>query len=135
MERSIYFARQELNESDGAAEVTEMFDGYEQKTYKYTYDEFNNPTGYRREKNNNDFFELKKIGPTKIEYTNLNSRILAKESLMYTVGLGISCIAAGRSASTQTFILIIKRTDTLSLKNGQIYGDKKIIGGIKIWNM
>lgn len=31
MERSIYFARQELNESDGAAEVTEMFDGYEQK--------------------------------------------------------------------------------------------------------
>ena len=75
MERSIYFARQELNESDGAAEVTEMFDGYEQKTYKYTYDEFNNPTGYRREKNNNDFFELKKIGPTKIEYTNLNSRI------------------------------------------------------------
>lgn len=55
MERSIYFARQELNESDGAAEVTEMFDGYEQKTYKYTYDEFNNPTGYRREKNNNDF--------------------------------------------------------------------------------
>ena len=54
---------------------------------------------------------------------------------MYTVGLKISCIAAGSSASTQTFILIIKRTDTLSLKNGQIYGDKKIIGGIKIWNM
>ena len=69
-------------------------------------------------------------------YIRMNwSQALVIESLIYTVGLGISCIATARSSSTQTFIPIIKRTGTLNLKIGPIYGDRKIIGGIKIWNM
>lgn len=44
--KSAVFARQTLSESAGAAEVTQMYDPFENRTYIYAYDDANNCTGY-----------------------------------------------------------------------------------------
>ncbi|MGN0782063.1 MAG: substrate-binding domain-containing protein, partial [Christensenellales bacterium] len=44
--KSAVFTRQTLSESAGAAEVTRMYDPFENRTYTYAYDDANNCTGY-----------------------------------------------------------------------------------------
>ena len=44
--KSAVFTRQTLSESAGAAEVTWMYDPFENRTYTYAYDDANNCTGY-----------------------------------------------------------------------------------------
>lgn len=76
--RSIGFVRQELWESRGAAEITNLYDPYEQIDYNFTYDEFNRPTGYTTSKyyyqgNTKDGFYVKQDGPAKVTYGGMDS--------------------------------------------------------------
>lgn len=50
------FTRQVLPESAGASEVTFMCDPFENRTYKYFYDDFNNCTGVEIEQSNETRF-------------------------------------------------------------------------------
>ena len=64
--------RQDLWESAGAAEVVKIWDPYEQKDYLYTYDEFNNLTGYAHEQNGYQGkapFSVKQTGPMSVTYS------------------------------------------------------------------
>ena len=70
-EKTTTFTRQNLSESAGAAEVTEMYDPYENRTYVYSYDDANNCTGYTIKDGNNageEFFSIKKTGENKVSY-------------------------------------------------------------------
>ena len=49
------FRRQSLDESDGAAEVTYMYDPYEKRRYTYHYDDYNQCTGYSATSEVGDF--------------------------------------------------------------------------------
>ncbi|MCL2522972.1 MAG: hypothetical protein FWE36_08965, partial [Erysipelotrichales bacterium] len=58
--------------SMGAAEVTSMFDPFENRTYVYSYDEANDPTGYQIRAGNNlagaEHFSVRTIGSNEVEY-------------------------------------------------------------------
>lgn len=64
------FKRQDLWESAGAAEVVEMKDGFEGRTYTFTYDDTNRPTGYSYvNKVDNDIkMSINQTGPSKTKY-------------------------------------------------------------------
>jgi len=77
--KSTTFKRQNLNESAGAEEVTEMYDPYEDRTYSYSYDDFNNCTGYTvnsGKTSGSDFLSIQQTGENKISY-NLNASKVA----------------------------------------------------------
>lgn len=73
--------RQNLWESQGASEIESLYDPYEDKTYVYNYDEFNNITGYEIKNGNSidgdNYLSIKASGENKVEY-QLNSGLLNK---------------------------------------------------------
>ena len=66
------FIRQVLPESAGASEVTFMCDPFENRTYKYFYDDFNNCTGVEIEQSNETVFTMKKTGTDEVQYDFLD---------------------------------------------------------------
>ena len=65
------FTRQELWESAGASEVSNMYDAYEGRTYEYSYDDRNNCTGYNvtvGDINGSAYFSIHKTGENKVAY-------------------------------------------------------------------
>ncbi|MFR3347712.1 MAG: hypothetical protein ACLTSK_07165, partial [Christensenellales bacterium] len=66
------FTRQVLPESAGASEVTFMYDPFENRTYKYFYDDFNNCTGVEIEQSNETVFTMKKTGTDEVQYDFLD---------------------------------------------------------------
>ena len=75
------FTRQELWESAGASEVSEMYDAYEGRTYEYSYDDRNNCTGYEIKNGDDIFLKIKKSGENQVSYSlkrkneNIQTRI------------------------------------------------------------
>lgn len=61
------FQRQALWESAGATEVTEMIDPFENRTYTYSYDEYNRCTGYTGTAESGNF-SVKKTGENTVTY-------------------------------------------------------------------
>ena len=71
--KSTIFKRQNLWESLGCAMVDEKYDPYEDRTYKYSYDEFNNLSGYEITYIDDDgetkkHFYANMESPTKVKY-------------------------------------------------------------------
>lgn len=56
----------------GASEVTFMYDPFENRTYKYFYDDFNNCTGVEIEQSNETVFTMKKTGTDEVQYDFLD---------------------------------------------------------------
>ena len=89
-EKETTFTRQTLSESAGAAEVTEMYDPYEDRTYVYSYDDANNCTGYTVKTGTGgaNFFSVKKTGENAVTYdfgqTNYEStpKIIEDENVL-----------------------------------------------------
>ena len=78
------FTRQEVNESEGASEVVEMYDPYEDRTYTYSYDDKNNLTGYEVKSNPSGenaaiVLSIKKTGENKVTY-NLKPKVVENNS-------------------------------------------------------
>lgn len=78
------FTRQEVNESEGASEVVEMYDPYEDRTYTYSYDDKNNLTGYEVKSNPSGenasmVLSIKKTGENKVTY-NLKPKVVEGNS-------------------------------------------------------
>lgn len=69
------FIYQTLEESSGAAQVSKMYDPYEDIIYAYSYDDYNKCTGYKAE-SQVDNFSVEKTGPNEVTYfgTDYSSR-------------------------------------------------------------
>ena len=84
--KTTVFTRQTLEESAGLAEVTEIYDPFENRTYTYTYDDFNNCTGYISSSDKGDF-KMKKTDEQTTEYicaeyTSRSETVYDKEKLI-----------------------------------------------------
>ena len=77
------FTRQVLPESAGASEVTFMCDPFENRTYKYFYDDFNNCTGVEIEQSNETVLSMTKPNQNSVSYTygdrNYKSEVIYDE--------------------------------------------------------
>ena len=77
------FTRQALPESAGASEVTFMYDPFENRTYKYFYDDFNNCTGVEIEQSNETVLSMTKPNQNSVSYTygdrNYKSEVIYDE--------------------------------------------------------
>ncbi len=82
------FKRQELYESKGAAEVEEMYDPYEDRTYNYSYEDENGCTGYTINNGGGIFQKIEKTGETEITYefsgieSDFKTRITYEDKLL-----------------------------------------------------
>ncbi len=70
LSRTTEFKRQDLWESAGASEVTEMSDPFEKCTYSYYYDENNKCTGYSAKdaSSKEEYFNIQKTGENEVTY-------------------------------------------------------------------
>ena len=68
-DKVITYKRQELWESAGSSQIEEKYDPYENRTYRYSYNEFNDLTGYEVfEEDGKSYFSTKLETANKVKY-------------------------------------------------------------------
>lgn len=68
-DKEITYRRQELWESNGVSKIEEKYDPYENRTYKYHYNEFNDLTEYEVfDEDGKSYFSTKLNSPNQVQY-------------------------------------------------------------------